>query len=155
MTKSGITVVVMAMLLGGCAQPERKLIINSEPEGALVYLNGEEVGRTPMEYDFTWYSDYDVTLRKEGYETLKTHRSLKPPLKMWIPFDLFTEMMGGKDRQSWTFTMEPTPETSADAQALFSRAAELRGELRSSRNTRPPTTYPTTMPATTRPVGVP
>ena len=88
---------------GGCAQPERKLVINSEPAGALVYLNGEEVGRTPLEYDFTWYSDYDVTLRKEGYETLKTNRSLKPPLKMWIPFDLFTEM---HETDEWQAALE-------------------------------------------------
>src|SRR5688572_32116032 len=114
MTKGLIMLVGVLAVASGCAQPERKLVINSEPAGALVYLNGEEVGRTPLEYDFTWYSDYDVTLRKEGYETLKTNRSLKPPLKMWIPFDLFTEMFGGKDRQAWTFTMAPTPETSGD-----------------------------------------
>lgn len=146
-------VVSAAALVGGCKQPERTLVIESEPAGALVYLNGEEVGRTPMEYDFVWYGDYDVTLRRQGYETLKTHRELKPPLRMWIPFDLFTEMAGGKDRQVWRFDMEPMPETSADAQALFSRAEELREELRSSRNTRPPTTYPTTLPApATQPV---
>lgn len=152
-----ISTFIALLSVAGCKQPERTLVIESEPAGALVYLNGEEVGRTPLRYDFTWYGDYDVTLRRAGYETLKTHRKLKAPLHMWIPFDLITEMAGGKDRQTWRFAMEPTPETSADAQALFSRAAELRGELRSSRNTRPPTTYPTTLPVreapTTQPVG--
>jgi hypothetical protein len=145
----------LLLLVGGCKQPERTLVIESEPAGALVYLNGEEVGRTPLRYDFTWYGDYDVTLRREGYETLNTHRKLKAPLRMWIPFDLITEMAGGKDRQSWRFAMEPTPETSADAQALFSRAAELRGELRSSRNTRTPTKFPTTLPAREAPATQP
>jgi hypothetical protein len=156
MTKHSITFIAMTLLLAaGCKQPERTLVIESEPAGALVYLNGDEVGRTPMQYEFLWYGDYDVTLRKEGFETLKTHRELKAPLHMWVPFDLITEMAGGKDRQTWRFEMQPTPETSADAQAMFSRAAELRGELRSSRNTRPPTTFPTTQPApppTTQPV---
>jgi hypothetical protein len=156
MNRHSITLIGMTLLLAaGCKQPARTLVIDSEPAGALVYLNGEEVGRTPMEYDFVWYGDYDVTLRREGYETLATHRQLKAPLHMWVPFDLITEMVGGKDRQTWHFEMRPTPETSADAQALFSRAAEMRAELRSSRNTRPPTTIPTTMPApaTTQPVG--
>ena len=157
MTKPLIAVIAMTLLLvAGCKQPERTLVIESEPAGALVYLNGEEVGRTPMEYDFVWYGDYDVTLRKEGYETLKTKRELKAPLHMIVPFDLVTEMAGGKDRQTWRFEMQPTPETSADVPAMFSRAAEMRAELRSSRNTKPPTTYPTTMPSapppTTQPV---
>jgi hypothetical protein len=156
MTRNRMLVVllVLAAFLGGCRQPERTLVIESEPAGALVYLNGEEVGRTPMEYDFVWYGDYGVTLRKEGYETLNTNRNLKAPVHMWIPFDLVTEMVGGTDRQVWRFDLAQTPETSADAQALFSRAAELQGELRSSRNTRPPTTYPTTLPSpATQPAG--
>src|SRR2546423_12143831 len=66
------------LLLAGCAQ--RMVDITSDPSGALVFLNGNEVGRTPMRYDFTWYSDYDVTLRKDGYETLKTHHKIDPPL---------------------------------------------------------------------------
>jgi hypothetical protein len=148
MTRNRMLLMLLsAFLLGGCRQPERTLVIESEPAGALVYLNGEEVGRTPMEHDFVWYGDYDVALRKEGYETLNTHRALKPPVYMWIPFDLVSEMAGAKDRQVWRFEMTPTPQTSADAQALFSRAAEMRTELRSSRNTRPPSTYPTTLPA--------
>src|SRR5687768_697914 len=98
MTKSWITLVALTMIVAGCKQPERTLVIESEPAGALVYLNGEEVGRTPVKYDFIWYGDYDVTLRKEGYETLKTHRKLKEPLFFLIPFDLMTEMAGGKDR---------------------------------------------------------
>ncbi len=152
---SGAFLLLLPLLFIGCRQPERTLVINSEPAGALMYLNGEEVGRTPLTYDFTWYSDYDVTLRKEGYETLKTHRALKAPMYMWIPFDLFSEMAGARDRQEWHFTMTPSVPTAADPQALFSRAEELKGELRSSRNTRPPTTYPTTLPASTQPVLLP
>jgi hypothetical protein len=49
---------------------QRTVDITSDPL-VLVYLNGEEIGRTPLRYDFIWYSDYDVVLRKDDYETLR------------------------------------------------------------------------------------
>ena len=52
-------------LAGGCGV-ERTLQIESNPPGALVHLNGEEVGRTPMRKAFVWYGTYDVQLRKDG-----------------------------------------------------------------------------------------
>ena len=91
--------------LAGCAQ--RTVDITSQPSGALVYLNGEEIGRTPLRYDFTWYSDYDVILRKEGYETLKTHRNISTPLLFIPPLDLLGEFIGAKDHRYWNFTMQP------------------------------------------------
>jgi hypothetical protein len=138
---------VLLNAVAGCAQ--RSLTINSEPSGALVYLNGEEIGRTPVKYDFTWYSDYDVVLRKDGYETLKTHRGLKSPLSEVPPFDLFGELFGSKDVREWTFTMAPAQVEVADPEGLLSRAATLKGDLQSSQYTRPPTTFPTTKPSAT------
>jgi hypothetical protein len=47
----------------GCV--ERTISITSEPRGALVYLNDEEVGRTPVSVPFTYYGVYDVRLERE------------------------------------------------------------------------------------------
>ena len=51
----------------GCNRVERNLQVTSNPPGALVYLNGQEAGRTPMNKSFVWYGTYDVQVRKEGY----------------------------------------------------------------------------------------
>ena len=143
---------MFVLLATGCAQ--RTLTINSEPSGALVYLNGEEVGRTPMKYDFIFYGDYDVVLRREGYQTLKTHRDLKTPINMVPPLDLFSELFGVKDRREWTFTMTPAEPGPADPQEMVLRGSEMREELRSSQYTRRPTTGPATRPApATQPAG--
>ena len=134
----------------GCAQ--RTLDITSQPTGALVYLNGEEVGRTPLRYYFEWYSDYDVTLRMEGYETLKTHKKIKAPLYAIPPFDLLGELFAVKTRRQWNFDLlpqQPAPESGV----LIGRAEELRQELRSSKYTRQPATLPAT-PLTSRPASV-
>ena len=72
MKRSAAMLAMTLALLAGCV--ERTIKITSQPSGALVYLNDEEVGRTPTEVRFTFYGDYSVILRKEGHETLNTRR---------------------------------------------------------------------------------
>jgi hypothetical protein len=148
MSLTGKTAGLVAILLlaAGCGS-QRTLTINSEPSGALVYLNGEEIGRTPVKYDFESYGDYDVVLRKDGFETLKTHRDMKAPLSGIVPFDLFAELFGSKDIRQWTFDLAPAKPGSDDAQALISRAQAMEKELKSSPRTRKPATVPATQPA--------
>ena len=83
MTKSAAKLVVLvavALVLGACARVERRITITSEPSGAIVSLNDTEVGRTPVEVDFTYFGVYDVRLRKEGYEPIVTTAEAKAPL---------------------------------------------------------------------------
>src|SRR5258706_14337629 len=134
------------LLLTGCAQ--RTVDITSDPSGALVFLNGDEVGRTPLRYDFTWYSNYDVILRKDGYETLKTHRTMGTPLLFLPPLDLIGELVGAHDHRHWHFTMEPANLAATNPAGLINRGESLKKDLRSSQYTHPPTTFPTTRPAT-------
>ena len=77
-------------LVGGCV--EQTMTIKSDPPGALVYLNDQEVGRTPLKRDFIWYGNYQVEVRKEGYETLKTHKWITAPIYGWVPLDLFAQL---------------------------------------------------------------
>jgi len=133
-------------LLAGCAQ--RTVDITSDPSGALVYLNGEEIGRTPLRYDFTWYSDYDVILRKDGYETLKTHHKIDPPLLFIPPIDLIGELVGARDHRHWNFAMQPANLATTNPAGLINRGESLKNDLQSSPNTHPPTIFPTTAPST-------
>jgi hypothetical protein len=139
-------VAISLLLLAGCAQ--RTLDITSDPPGALLYLNGEEIGRTPLRYDFTWYSDYDVVLRKDGYETLKTHHKIDAPLLFLPPLDLVGELFGARDHRHWNFTMQPAIVGTTNPSALINRGEALKKELRSSQFTHPPTTFPTTRSTT-------
>ena len=97
-----------ASALGGCVR--RTITVQTEPPGALVWLNDEEAGRTPLSVDFTWYGDYDVLVRMEGYETLRTHRRLDPPWYQLPPFDFVAEALVPvryHDRRLMEFTLEP------------------------------------------------
>jgi hypothetical protein len=121
---------LMALLAGGCVQ--QKLTVDSTPPGALVYLNGQEVGRTPMTRQFTWYGDYDVELRKEGYQTLKTHAPIIAPWWNWVPFDLFANLLPLTDHQHIAFTLHPASTQPANPAALIDRAKQLETELQAS-----------------------
>ncbi len=79
---------VLALAVAGCV--ERTLTITSEPSDALVFISSEEVGRTPVTIPFTWYGHYEIILRREGYETLKTSHKIKPPIYEIPPLDLFS-----------------------------------------------------------------
>ena len=56
---------VMALASTGCV--ERRYTIRSNPPGALVYVNGEEIGTTPVSRSFTYYGDRDITLIQDGF----------------------------------------------------------------------------------------
>jgi hypothetical protein len=126
-------------LAGGCV--ERTLTVQSDPPGALVYLNDQEIGRTPMEHDFVWYGKYDVLLRLDGYETLKTTANVSMPIYELPPIDLLAECMPipFKDRKSYHYTMTPM-EPPQSVQDLIDRAKYEKTQLESSRV--PPTTKP-------------
>lgn len=133
-----------AMAMGGCV--ERTLTLDSSPPGALVHMNDQEVGRTPLTRDFEWYGNYEVIVRAEGYETLKTETNVKAPWWQWIPMDLFAEILPlpFKDHQHFTYALTPASTQPVNPNVLLERGLQLRGELESSPFA--PATTPTTAP---------
>jgi hypothetical protein len=129
---------------GGCV--ERTISVTSEPPGAIVYLNDMEVGRTPVETEFTFYGTYDVRLRLEGYEAVITSRDANAPIYD-LPFiDLVAEAVPGtiESKVKWHFVLTPLPERveGADLEALrqqvVQRAKELREQTPSPTQPPPP-----------------
>jgi len=115
-----------------CGCVERTLTITSTPPGTLVYLNDQEIGRTPVTREFIWYGNYDLTLRKEGYQTLKTKQLVAAPIFQIVPIDLFAELLPFHfhDQQEFSFTLLKTEPI--DPQGLLSRALEMKKDLRPS-----------------------
>ena len=99
-------IVLASSLICGCV--ERKLMINTEPDGALVYLNDEEIGITPVTIEFSWYGDYRVRIEKQVFETLSTHRNLVGSLHDRFPFDFIADFLWPKrivDSYEWDFKL--------------------------------------------------
>ena len=115
-------------MMYGCV--ERQLTINTVPSGALVELNDEQIGLSPVTVNFNWYGDYNVTIRKEGFETLKTHRELKGPWYDKFPFDFFAQCLNPKkivDKYEWSFELEPKKQVNREQ--LLQDAQNLKEHL--------------------------
>lgn len=138
------------VILVGCGKVDRQMAISSHPAGALVYLNGQEVGRTPCTVDFTWYGKYDVTVRKDGYESLRTTQAVMPPWWQWIPLDLMADLTPGLkiDRHEYAYELKPITGAGVDASVLIDRAQSMRPSLESGEFTHKPATRPAARPAT-------
>ncbi len=117
---------LLLALAGGCV--ERILKIQTDPPGALVTVNDEEVGVSPVQVSFLWYGDYDLIFRKRGYETLKTSYRIHPPWYQWPPLDLIAETLIPftirDEHELPIFTLKPAAEPAVEE--VIQRAVELR-----------------------------
>jgi len=123
-----LAVVLCLFLVTGCV--ERQLTINTEPPGAVVSLNDEEIGESPVTVSFEWYGDYNVRISKEGYETMNTHRLLKGPWYDKFPFDFFAQVLYPKrivDEYEWVFQLEPKKQPTREA--LIEQAENIREQM--------------------------
>ena len=120
-----VLIVCFVMFLAGCV--ERQLTIVTEPQEAVVWLNDEEIGVTPVTVNFNWYGDYNIRIEKPGYDILNTHQLLKRPAHDMFPLDFFAEVLWPgtiEDSYTWTFQLEPYQQ--ASAAKLIEQAHQMR-----------------------------
>lgn len=118
------------LTLAGCGV-ERTLQVESDPQGALVHLNGEEAGRTPMRKTFLWYGTYDVQLRKEGYATRSTKAKVWAPWWQIPPVDFFAELLPFRlrDKHRVSYRLQPRTATQTTPEQVIERGVEMRRRL--------------------------
>src|SRR5687768_2747002 len=66
---------VMVMLVGGCAT-KRRIPIGTEPPDAIIFINGRDMGRGPLNHTFEFSGAKDkhrVWASGEGYATSKIY----------------------------------------------------------------------------------
>lgn len=119
--------------LTGCV--ERRIVVTSEPPGALVWLNDVEIGRTPAETEFLYHGVYDVRLELDGYEPLITSHKADAPWWEYPGPDFIAEIspVRHENVQEWHFVLEPAlgvvQNESELEEGLVERANELRNQL--------------------------
>ncbi len=121
-----VGVVLVALLAGGCV--ERKLNITSEPAGAIVRISDVEVGRTPVTVPFTYYGDYEIILRRDGYETVKTHANLTPPVYEIPPLDLLSAIVPWTYRDHRYVHVTMSEQQTPGDEELIEKARQLHQE---------------------------
>ncbi len=129
-TRSHLTTILLciaALSQAGCVS--RRLMVQSSPPGAMVLLEGKEIGLTPTGVDFTYYGTRELTLIKDGYETKTQLVPIRAPWYQWPVIEFFSDnFLPGRvtDRRSVQFDMEP--KRMVPNQELLNRGQSLRNE---------------------------
>ena len=77
------------LTLTGCI--DRLLTINSDPSGAVTFIDHKELGTTPVSVRFTDYGGHDLLLMLKGYEPYHAKLTLQQPGWAVFPIDAVTE----------------------------------------------------------------
>jgi hypothetical protein len=124
-----LAVLVCAAAGPGCVQ--RRMTIRSNPPGAMVYIDNQEIGTTPVSTGFVYYGTRQFRLVKEGYETLTESRTLPSPWYQFIPLDFVSEnLVPGEIRDHHTLDFQLVPQRVVPTEELLGRAELLRQETR-------------------------
>jgi hypothetical protein len=130
-----------ACLAGGCV--ERRFVVYSDPPGALVYINGQYVGASPVDYYYVYHGKYHIRLIKDGYETLDVLQNVRVPWYELPGPDLVAEAilpLKIRDVRNFAYTLQPLQAVRADDVA--NRAAQLRAQGQSIGAPREPRPVP-------------
>lgn len=109
----------------GCVR--RRMTVLSDPPGALVYVDDQEVGKTPVSVDFTYYGTRKIQLLLDGYETLTVKQTISLPWYEIPPLDFVSENLWPhrlRDEQLVNFQLQPLQVLPTEK--LLERAQGLR-----------------------------
>jgi PEGA domain len=120
-------VAVLLLVPSGCVR--RRLTVRSNPPGALVYVDNQQIGTTPCAVDFTYYGTREIRLVKPGYETLTVNQPIPTPWYEIPGVDFVSEnLTPTKVRDNRTVMYDLSPQIIVPTQHLLDRAEELRQE---------------------------
>lgn len=112
----------------GCVR--RRMMIRSNPPGALVFVDGQEIGRTPVATQFTYYGTRNFRLVKDGYETISVNQRFSAPWYQIPPFDFVSENLVAKEiRDERVVDFELVPRANLTPGDVLIHADQLRGEV--------------------------
>lgn len=86
--KKLITFIILIAFASACAP--HQAMIHSDPPGAIVMIDGEKVGTTPIAYDYHLSSGekHQVSVAQDGYEsvalTIAADKTDKSAMKRWM-----------------------------------------------------------------------
>jgi hypothetical protein len=116
---------LLCVLSAGCV--ERRVLIRSDPPGALVYVDDHEVGMTPVSISPVYYGERKIRLVKDGRETKTVLQPLPAPWYEVPPLDFFSEnIVPGTLHDMRTLDFKLDPQGVVPKEDLLARAESLR-----------------------------
>ncbi|MEX0792990.1 MAG: PEGA domain-containing protein [Pirellulaceae bacterium] len=123
---------VLVLLLAsqvGCLR--RRFTVRTNPPGAVLYVDNQEIGVTPVSTAYTYYGTREIRLEKDGFEPVSQLHTFSAPWYQYPPLDFVTENLVPweiRDERDLHFEMVPLRIVPPDE--LRSRAEQLRTSAR-------------------------
>jgi hypothetical protein len=126
----------LALLTCGCVR--RRLTVRSDPPGALVYVDDQEIGTTPVSTPFTYYGTRKFRLVKDGYETVTIRQRFQRPWYQWPVVEFVAENLVPREiRDERMVDFQLQPQRIVPMEELLDRADELRTGTRETQPVSP------------------
>ena len=129
MTRQFGTVALLGVIVCTCQSGcvERRMMVRSDPPGAVLYVDDYEIGTTPVATDFIYYGTRKIRLVKDGYETLTVMQPIPAPWYEFPPIDFVSEnFVSSHIRDQRVLDFQMKPQMVVPTEQLLSRAEELR-----------------------------
>jgi hypothetical protein len=128
-TRLSATLAILAIaalaILPGCVR--RRLMVRSNPPGAMVYVDNQPVGTTPCATSFIYYGTREIRLVKPGYEMLTINQPIPAPWYQIPPIDFVSENVVPNEIQDFrTVSYNLSPQVIVPIDQLVARGEQLR-----------------------------
>jgi len=111
----------------GCVR--RRLTVRTNPPGALVYVDNQQIGTTPCSVDFTYYGTREIRMVKPGYETLTVNQPIPTPWYETPGIDFISEnLVPLKIRDNRNVAFNLSPQRLVPNEELIGRGQQLRAQ---------------------------
>jgi hypothetical protein len=122
--------IVSQLATVGCVR--RRMTVRSNPPGAMVSIDQQEIGTTPVSVDYTYYGVRNFVVSKEDHETVSASRTFSPPWYQYPPLDFLTENLWPFElRDERVVEFQLIPRTRVRTEDLVARGEQLRSTSRS------------------------
>ncbi len=133
------------------------MTFRTNPAGAMVYVDKQPIGLTPVSTSFTYYGTRSIEVVKDGYRTEKFLRKIHPPWYEIPPLDFVSETLWPfETRDERIIDVQMSVDTVVPTEALIASGEQLR--LQASQGVAvmpPPTAIGTPYPIPTNPEPIP
>jgi len=124
-----LVILLLAVVSTGCVR--RRMTIRSSPPGALVFVDDQPIGVTPVSTSFLYYGTRKIQLFKDGFETVTAKQRFPTPWYQLPPVDFFSENLWPfevRDERYVDFDM--IPQQIVPNEKVLERAESLRRSAR-------------------------
>jgi len=127
--------VVACLLLGLCLTASgcvrRRMTIRSNPSGALVFVDDQRIGVTPVSTGFTYYGTRKIQLVKDGFETQVVKQRFSAPWYQLPVVEFISENLWPAEiRDERLVEVQMAPLQVVPNEQLVGRAEALRDNAR-------------------------